>query len=97
MEEEKPKSKSTIWIVIICLVIAVVTVVLALGIWLGFRYLNNKIDTSDNSTTTEKQSTTSQSICVFVTKLASQCKYYQRIILGSTRLHSHRPMFCSSR
>jgi len=60
MEEEKPKSKSTIWIVIICLVIAVVTVVLALGIWLGFRYLNNKIDTSDNSTTTEKQSTTSE-------------------------------------
>ncbi len=60
MEEEKPKSKNTIWIVIICVVIAVVTIVVALAIWLGFRYVNSKIDSTNDSISTTEQSTTSE-------------------------------------
>ena len=57
MDEDQPKSTNTVWVVIMYLAIALVVIVLALAIWLGFRYFNNKIDSSNKSASTEEQST----------------------------------------
>ena len=57
-KQEQPKSSNKTCLIVAILGIVIVTIVIILAVWLGFRYVNKKIDTLDNSTTTKEESTT---------------------------------------